>query len=45
MLLANFGAMPAAQLSGSLSRLMAEVPARVDAVLNQPATAAADGDA
>lgn len=45
MLLANFGAMPAEQVSGSLARFMAAVPVRVDALLREPATAAANGDA
>jgi len=45
MLLANFGAMPAQQVNESLSRFMAEVPARVDAQLREPQAATADGDA
>lgn len=45
VLLANFGAMPAAQVSGSLSRFMAQVPARVDILRREPATVASHGDA
>jgi len=44
MLLANFGAMAAEQVERSLTRFMAEVPARVAALLHGPAIATTHGE-